>query len=132
MKCDCGGRLDVTSGRPYEDGYWRRMKCVDCGTVRTTLEQFCTTVRGNNHKQKQITFAAENGLVVVGPEGGRRPKKIAPPEVVVARKSLVTKVKEFLTPKPHVPYGSDNPLTVARNRVEDMKAQRELDNLDKL
>lgn len=131
MKCECGGRLDVVSGRPYEDGYWRRMKCVDCGVHRTSLEQFCTTMRGNNHKRKQVEVTAENGLVVVGPEGGRRRKQGVP--VKPASKSLATKLKELLMPKAeHVLYGSDNPLSVARNRVEDMKAQRELENLDKL
>lgn len=138
MKCpSCKHtKFNVVSGRTVLQGhgYWRRMKCPSCGLVMTTVEQFCVTISGTGDKgKKEPQLAVPPVPDIEAPEAGRRPKRERSRKY--AKKSVVQHVKEAVQVfvakvyKPVRITPEDAELRSARSRIEDLKMQRELDNL---
>lgn len=129
-------KFKVVSGRMVlgGHGYWRRMKCMSCGAVKTTVEQFCVTISGTGDKgKKEPQLAVPPVPDIEAPEAGRRPKKARPK--AYAKKTVVQHVKEAVQVfvakvyKPLHIKPEDAETRSARSRIEDLKMQRELDNL---
>jgi len=103
MKCACGGSTIVKDGRYTDAGYWRRRACTACGAEQTTLEQVCETIKGNRVKQPVV--AKPDVMPVIRPKRPRYKPKPKPKTVSVAANAL------------------------SRIRMENIRAQKELENL---
>ena len=125
MICSCGAASAVKDTRQINDGknVWRRRICIGCGAQFTTVEQLCETIPG---KRGALNVRSTNAgrlvkpvtkVDVEAPHGKRRQR--------VLQKKLETKQKEELKPKPK-PKTKPAPVVPARNRIEDMKLEREL------
>lgn len=137
MKCpSCkNAKFKVVSGRTVfgGEGYWRRMKCPSCGLVKTSVEQFCVTIPGMWKGRADNRMSMPPVPSVTAPEASRRPYKERPKKY--AKKTVVQQVKEAVQVfvakvyKPVRITPEDAELRSARSRIEDLKMQRELDNL---
>lgn len=109
MKCQCNGETIVKDSR-YGDGYqWRRRECKVCKTQFNTEESICDIL--NIKKGKPFL----NGIGPAEPK-----KRVRVPAKPRVRKAPMIKVAApviFVEVKP------------ARNRVEDLRMERELAKL---
>lgn len=121
MNCTCGSDTCVKDSRPYDNrtSIWRKRQCKGCGTVFTTLEQVCETLPTKKGKPLGIPARSPQSRPL---KREVKPVDVAPtPRPKRPRKSaqvyeLPVQV-DAITPKP-------------RNRVEDLKAERELKKLE--
>lgn len=105
ITCPCGGKTYVKDTRPLDDGIWRRRACKECARLTTTFEQACAT-------EVQPKGVRKGGLAPV------RRKITAPSKVTITKP---------LRSQPPGPRVADPTLASARNRMEDARAQRELE-----
>lgn len=102
MNCSCGSDTSVVDTRPINEktNIWRRRKCKACGCLFTTIEQLCETMPG------------KRGKLHVSERTAKQQVKPVPVKAVVAPRS---------TTPPRV--------QTTRNRIEDMRMQKELNNI---
>jgi transcriptional regulator NrdR family protein len=105
IRCKCGGKTQVTNTRPLDDGIWRQRTCLECIAKVTTFEQVCVTIASPRGAIKGST--KENPI----PHARRG---IHPIECQVIQKNKVRSE----------PPG---PRTSTRNKIEDIRMQKELD-----
>lgn len=127
MKCDkCGGKMLTNETRQIDLGIWRHRTCDTCDRVMTTLEQECETIKApflvkKDRKQAQGVIVAPPVPVV------RKPTPRKTKRAIAQRKpepKPLPKVAPAPKPKPDEVRVDRNEPT-ARDRIEDMKADRE-------
>ena len=122
MNCACGSDSLVKDSRLYDNrtSIWRKRQCKGCGTIFTTLEQVCETL------------PTKKGRPFGVPAAKAKPEKRKVKPVIAAptqrpKRPRVKKTKDLVLEKPAV---VDALTPKPRNRIEDMKEQRELQKLD--
>lgn len=134
MKCECGTNTKTKDSRRIEKGIWRRRFCPSCGAEFTTLEQVCETLKVPYVCKNKTKDMAQGDV-------------IAPPVPAVARPNPPNKRATALrkAPAPAAPVSKPLPKTAppkvkaepqrvdrlapsARDRIEDMKFEREQDD----
>jgi hypothetical protein len=119
MLCpECQGKTKVFDSREIEGGTWRRRRCVTCGFSFTTAEQQCATIPGIRAGFRRADSPPPKKRQVVMPAVARveRPKRLRSPSAEPKGAK-----REDTEPAPRV--------TPARNRIEDMRNARLLDEL---
>lgn len=128
MKCECGTDTKTKDSRRIEQGIWRRRFCPSCGAEFTTLEQRCETLV--NPYTSKAGAREKKGQVIAPPVPAvKRPQ---PPNqrAIALRKPA----EPALKPKPlpaerqvvrAAPKAVDRVETTARDRIEDLKFERE-------
>ena len=122
MNCARGSDTLVKDSRPYDNrtSIWRKRQCKSCGTIFTTVEQVCETLPCKKGKP----FGAPSAIAK--PEK----HKVKPPEVTPTlrpKRARPKKTKDLVLEKPAL---VDAVTPKPRNRIEDLKEQRELQKLD--
>lgn len=123
MKCECGGKMLTRDTRQIDAGIWRKRSCDTCPIEITTLEQVCKTVKAP-YAEKRDRVSAQG--VVVAPtipnvqQPSTRPTKTA---VNVRRAPKPADPNRLVVLEQRGPV--DQVTQTARDRVEEMKADRE-------
>jgi hypothetical protein len=145
VNCECGGKTQTKDTRKIEQGIWRRRKCVTCGAEFTTLEQRCETVRTpytskRSGDKRDALVVAPDVAKVVAPRARAATRKPTPLrkleaacDMIAAQPKPAPKVRRA-PPPASIPPRTDKtypaPQQVnrneptARDRIEDMKAER--------
>ena len=150
MKCKCGENTQTKDTRKIDLGVWRKRVCPACGESFTTLEQVCVTAanpyrNGKNGKEVAGVIAPPEVPVVPRPNG---PEKRSYATRKAARAAQPAKPKptprpptgvplpkaDFAPPKEESDYALgrgnvpavDRLTPTARDRIEDLKFQREM------
>lgn len=134
MKCDCGSNTRTTDTRKIPEGVWRRRDCPTCGAVLTTLEQKCETL-SNPYRSSKLGTAV-GGKVVAPPVPA-----VVRPNPPAKRSKATRKPTGAFHPAPadfapdptahhrlaprEASVAVDRVTPTARDRIEDMKADRE-------
>lgn len=133
MKHECGGKLLTKDTRQIEAGIWRRRICDKCDQEVTTLEQVCETLK-NPYPNKKGAAVAQGDVVAPSAPKVKRPQREnqratalrkAPAPAAPKAKPLPQSVP--LRAKPE-PQRVDQLTPSARDRIEDMKFEREQDD----
>jgi transcriptional regulator NrdR family protein len=102
MNCSCGSDTNVVDTRTINEktNVWRRRKCKACGCLFTTIEQLCETMPGKRGKLHVSERTAKQQIKPVPVKAVVAPRSNTPPRV-----------------------------QTTRNRIEDMRMQKELNNI---
>lgn len=124
MKCECGSDTKTKDSRKIEQGVWRRRFCPVCGVEFTTLEQRCETLV-SPYTRNRDTMTAKAKVTAPPVPAVPRPKRDYQAEKVKAPWAPPDPPKPYHGPRsPDLPP-VDRRTPTARDRIEDMKAERE-------
>lgn len=128
MLCQCGSKSKVLDSRLQNDGgMWRKRKCLSCGNIFTTTELICVTLAAAKGrpiasdgvaKDRHVTMMNKR-IVAPQPKPMIRPKhaRSVPTKIPKNRKEVAAQTAASEAPR----------ITPARNRIEDMRMQKSLD-----